>query len=112
MRAILPFLFLLSTAACNGQETNTRNQRMTVTVDTPDGPVTGSSVIEIRVVYNESGGGLAGDMHPSVRRRGEAVVVEVLPGQYLFLLQDPPAGRMFAADDAIRRTPGGFGLVV
>lgn len=43
---------------------------MTVTVDTPDGPVTGSSVIEIRVVYSDSGMGLAQDVQFKVRHSG------------------------------------------
>lgn len=59
---------------------------MTVTVQTPDGPVTGSSVIAIRVAYSESGGGLARDTQFRVRHSGEAVAVEVRPGQYLFVL--------------------------
>ena len=50
MKHLFPIALALvvSLSGCNGQETYTWNQRMTVTVETPDGPVTGSSVIEIR----------------------------------------------------------------
>jgi hypothetical protein len=76
---------------------------MTVTVQTPDGLVTGSSVIEVRVVYNESGGGLAGDVQFRARHSGEAVAVEVRPGQYLFVPVRVPSSLLFSAD------PGRFG---
>lgn len=62
------------------------HQRLTVTVDTPAGPASGSSVSEAwRSYYHgikllPEGGGVSNGF------RGEAVVIEVLPGRYLFAL--------------------------
>ncbi len=103
MRITLLFVLTLSGLFGCGPERYSWNQRMTVTVQTPDGLVTGSSVIEVRVVYNESGGGLAGDVQFRARHSGEAVAVEVRPGQYLFVPVRVPSSLLFSAD------PGRFG---
>jgi len=99
MRLAMATAFLLaSLSACNGPETFIWNQRLTVTVDTPDGPVTASSVIEVRVTYNESGGGLARDVQFQARHSGEAVAVEVAPEQYLFVPLRAPSAWPIEAD--------------
>ena len=69
-----------------GGQTVSWHQRLTVIVETPNGQVRGASVTE--VTNTEQRGLLvppdAGNIVP--RYRGEAVVVEVLPGRYLLAL--------------------------
>lgn len=64
------------------------HQRLTVIVDTPDGEVSGASVTEVSV--RDDNGLLQMQQTSGVKTsvRGEAVVVEVLPGRYLFALLD------------------------
>ncbi len=88
--------FVRLTAACN-RTTHTWNQRMTVTIETPDGIVSGSSVVEVTAVFCDPGCGLAGDIQVNYSHRGEAVAVEVLPGQWLFALIGNPAELMYRA---------------
>ena len=67
------------------------NQKMTIVVETPSGPVTGASVVRIDVsqkprIFHESRG--------IVRSLdGEAVTIELAQGQYLFALLGEEAGR-------------------
>jgi hypothetical protein len=96
MKRLLLILALLPLAACGPQE-YTWNQRMTVTVETPDGIVEGSSVIEVNATYCPGGCGLAGDIEVSYGHRGEVVAVEILPGQWLFTLFGREAERMYRA---------------
>lgn len=70
-----------------GSTTYIWHQRLTVIVDTPAGQVQGAAVTEVRIseFYNARanfGTGSSSDI------TGEAVVVEVLPGRYLFALLD------------------------
>lgn len=62
------------------------NQRLTVIVDTPAGEVRGSSVVEVGI--SQTRGAIvpveATGKKPSLS--GEAVVVEVLPGRWLFVV--------------------------
>ncbi|MEM7721612.1 MAG: hypothetical protein AAF376_04505 [Pseudomonadota bacterium] len=69
---------------------------MTVTVETPDGIVSASSVIEVEALYFE-GGELVSGREVGYTYRGEAVALEVLPGQWLFALIDAPAALMYHA---------------
>jgi hypothetical protein len=77
---------LLLTASCN--KVYTWHQKLTVTVQTPTGEVSGYSVTEITKTHSDSwydfpeARGVRSDV------RGEAVVVEVAPGEYLFVLLD------------------------
>ncbi len=48
---------LLFATGCHAQETFTWNQRMTVTVETPDGPVSGSTIYEVAGAIFPQGGG-------------------------------------------------------
>jgi hypothetical protein len=71
------------------------NQRLTLTIETPAGEVSGSSVTEVRVVDYSGPLTLPDARGPKWTVRGEAVAVEVLPGKWLFALldgADNPAG--------------------
>lgn len=92
---LLPAFLMLLTAC--GPEEYTWNQRMTLTVETPDGIVTGSSVIEVNATYCPDGCGLARDSIGSFNYRGEAVAVEVLPGRWLFALIGNPGEFFYRA---------------
>lgn len=94
--AILTLTLLTSLFGC-GPERHTWNQRMTLVVETPDGIVTGSSIVEVNATYCPDGCGLAGDIEVSYGYRGEAVALEVLPGQWLFALIGNPAEVMYRA---------------
>ena len=59
------------------------HQKLTVVVDTPDGPVSGSSVIEVRARFGQLP---MSDVEVWYSVIGEATVVEVVPGRYLFAL--------------------------
>jgi hypothetical protein len=61
------------------------HQRLTLTVDTPEGEVSGSAVSEIRYTFYANPSKMTG-REVSYDLTGEATVVEVLPGRYLFAL--------------------------
>lgn len=67
-------------------ESNSWHQKLTVEVETPDGLVSGSSVVSVTSTFNDS------KLMPHEARgggayvKGEAVVVEVARGKYLFAL--------------------------
>ena len=91
----------LGLAGCG--ESNTWNQKLTVTVNTPSGTVSGSSVSRIGIAFAEDAW-LAPGYAYSAGQTGEAVVVEVAPGKYLFALLDDRqrllAFRIFLGDQA------------
>jgi len=61
------------------------HQKLTLVVDTPAGEASGSSVIEVRFAGRNKV--FLSDLDSATfRMHGEAVVVEVLPGKYLFAL--------------------------
>jgi len=97
MRITLLIAFLLGGLFGCGPEEYSWNQRMTLVVETPNGIVTGSSVVEVNATYCPDGCGLAGDIEVGYDYRGEAVALEVLPGQWLFALIDNPAEVMYRA---------------
>lgn len=87
---LLPLLFMLS--AC--LDHHEWHQKQTVVVDTPSGEVSGSSVVEVTARFgqmplsnNEVSYGLA----------GEATVIEVAPGRYLFALLGRDEERYYRA---------------
>ncbi len=84
--AALAVVLLLAFKGCFGSSTKSWNQRLTLVIETPQGEVSGFSVT--KVVTTQSSGSLvlpeARGVHGSVL--GEAVVVEVTPGRYLFAL--------------------------
>ena len=61
------------------------HQKLTLVVDTPQGEVSGSAVVEVRVGFYEGGQFMSGT-EVVYDLTGEAVAVEVLPGRYLFAL--------------------------
>jgi hypothetical protein len=63
-------------------ETHSWRQKLTLVVETPTGEVTGSSVIEVRARFY----GLTIGNEVEYDLSGEAAVIEVLPGRYLFAL--------------------------
>jgi hypothetical protein len=66
--------------------------RMTVEVDTPQGVRTGSAVRELRYNANSSGWFPLGESRPSMKVKGEAVAVDIAPGQVLFALLSSARG--------------------
>jgi len=82
----LSILGLLILTACS--DVYSWRQKLTVTVLTPDGPVVAMSVTE--VTYTETDGFLVFHEARGVRSRisGEAVVLEVAPDRYLFVMLD------------------------
>jgi hypothetical protein len=79
-----------------GFTNTTWHQRLTLIVDTPTGQVQGAAVIEVRnsEIHNPTANFGTG---ASSEITGEATVVEVLPGRYLFALLDGSAGRFATA---------------
>jgi len=67
------------------------HEKITAEVDTPDGVVTGSSVIRRSLTHTDSSFAPPEARGASSGVSGEAAVVEVMPGRYLFvLLKDLP----------------------
>jgi len=88
---VLPALAALS--AC--QDTNSWRQKLTVTVETPQGEVTGSSVVR---VVSSFGQVPLSNSEVGYKVTGEAAVVEIAPGRYLFaLLGNSEAERFYRA---------------
>lgn len=73
---------LLALGGCS--ETFSWRQKMTITVSTPTGEVSGSAVSEISVTHHAYL--LLGKWMGNMSVRGEAVTVEVAPGKHLFAL--------------------------
>ena len=83
------------------QQLPTYRYRMTVEVETPEGLKTGSSVIEVKTWNNGKGfpGPEAGGIRTQVR--GEAVAINIAPGQTLFALLGSPDNPDYAAGIAM-----------
>jgi hypothetical protein len=83
MKRLMLIPLLLALLALTGCERYAWNQKLTVTVETPDGEVSASSVSAVswRKHWIQTDG-----MGWSYEVTGEAVVVEVTPGRYLFAL--------------------------
>ena len=81
------------------------NQKTTVTVETPDGTISGSAVLQVSATVFEEAELLTGH-EVRYRYRGEAAAVEVLPGQWLFALIGNPAEAIYrASPDALGGLP-------
>lgn len=77
-------------------ETHSWRQKLTLVVETPEGQVSGSSVVEVRVSFYQGGQIMSGtEVHYDLT--GEAAVVEVLPGRYLFALMGDSEELFFRA---------------
>jgi len=75
---------LLLLAACT--EVYTWNQKLTVYVNTPDGELSASSITEVTITHSDGK-----FVFPEARGarfdfRGEAIALEITPGNYLFVL--------------------------
>ena len=77
-------------------ETHVWRQKLTLVVETPDGEVSGSVVTQVRVAFFANPSALTG-REVSYSLIGEATVVEVLPGRYLFALISGSEERFAAA---------------
>ncbi len=77
---VLPMVLLFG---CKGYQWR---QKMTVTIDTPNGPVSGASVMTFRLSDQRSAFNPPEARGVSFTLSGEAVVVQVAPGRYLFAL--------------------------
>lgn len=88
-------LWMVLLAGCS--EAYEWNQKLTVVISTPNGDVTGSSVTHVEKVLSEGFFTLpeARGVYSGVS--GEAVVVEVTEGQYLFVLLDGVDDLAYAA---------------
>lgn len=69
---------------------------LTLVIDTPQGDVSGASVVEVRVAFDANPSRITG-REVSNGLTGEATVVEVLPGRSLFALLDGSEERFAAA---------------
>lgn len=70
------------------------HQNLTVTVETPSGENTGSAVVEVRAAFGQQP--LSGN-EVKYAYQGEATVVEVAPGRYLFALLGGTEERFYYA---------------
>jgi hypothetical protein len=84
--AAIAAVTFLAFRGCFGGRTISWNQRLTLVIETPEGEVRGSAVTG--VTETDSSGALVLPEARGVRSKvtGEAVVVEVAPGRYLFAL--------------------------
>ena len=67
-------------------QTHEWHQKLTVQIETPAGLVTGSSVSDVIFTHNPNSIGYGATGGNPYKMRGEAVVVELMPGKYLFAL--------------------------
>jgi len=83
---LLALLAGLGIALVSCNRSWTWHQKITVTVETPDGVKTGSSVMRATLTDHDSKLAPPEARGASFTLSGEAVVVEVMPGKYLFVL--------------------------
>ncbi len=88
-RTLLQALALAATSLLAGCGTYSWNEKITVTVQTPDGEKSGSSVTRFSGTYGYSLGAGEG---LSSRLQGEATVVELGHGKYFFALMERTGG--------------------
>ncbi len=94
-RTVLALPALLALPGCL-PETHAWHQKLTLVIDTPSGEVTGSSVAAIRVNFYEDPPPLT-STEVEYGVTGEATMVEVVPGRYLFALLGGSEQRFYAA---------------
>lgn len=102
IRALLTVSLMGMLDAClSPHEDYVWNQKTTVMVDTPDGTISGSAVVQVVATFFEEGEFVSG-VEVRYGYRGEAAAVEVLPGQWLFALIGNPAEAIYhASPDAL-----------
>lgn len=81
---LIAVLFFMTIGLSGCSDTYEWNEKVTVEVETPDGLKTASSVQGIELIHTWAG--LPEMKGASASLKGEAVVLEVLPGRYLFAL--------------------------
>ncbi|MBY0349855.1 MAG: hypothetical protein K2W77_02900 [Tabrizicola sp.] len=97
---VLALGLFMAFQGCFGSSSTSWNQRLTLVIETPQGGVSGSSVTG-RNVVNSTGAMLPPDARgPRGDVTGEAVVIEVMPGRWLFALID--------GSDSVLRTAKGW----
>jgi len=74
----------LLVSGCSSSKSWSWKQKLTIEVETPDGLVTGFSISRVKSTYTSAGPAKGGGGEIV----GEAVVVEVAQGKYLFVLMD------------------------
>ena len=102
LRLFRPVLILIALFALSGcYERHEWRQKLTVVVDTPDGQVSGSAVVQVNATYWGQLPATGTEVEYDIR--GEATVVEVAPDRYLFVLLGGSAERFKAhAGDRFR----------
>ena len=80
-----------------GGQTVSWHQRLTIAVETPAGDVSGAAVTAVKNVQTEGLLELPDSRGVHSTITGEAAVVEVAPGRYLFVLLDGAEYRAYAA---------------
>ncbi|RRN67240.1 hypothetical protein [Agrobacterium deltaense] len=100
LRLLPPFLASLALSGCG--ESWSWNQKLTVTVETPQGEKSASSVTRQRMIHRDGWYVLPDARGAGVGYSGEAVVLEVMPGRYLFALLEhkPNPFEIFYPDQA------------
>ncbi len=93
-RARLVVLAVAAVGLAGCQDKHEWHQKLTVVVDTPSGKVSGSSVIAISATFGQVP---LTEKEVWYRVTGEATVVEVAPGRYLFALLDGSQERYYRA---------------
>ena len=94
-RIFAPLILVLCLAALAGCRTEHQwRQKTTLTVETPSGPRSGSSVVEVTALFGKLP--LTGN-EVEYSFRGEATVVEIMPGRYLFALLGGSEERFYRA---------------
>ena len=82
IRPVLILIVLFTLAGC--YERHAWRQKLTVVVDTPDGQVSGSAVVQVNATYYGQLPATGTEVEYEIT--GEATVVEVAPDRYLFVL--------------------------
>ena len=90
LRGIMMLLVGAGLAGCS--DSYSWQQKLTVEVQTPEGVVSGASLVEVNWSTGSDVNYLPGATNAGYWTRGEATVVEVSPGRYLFaLLEGAPS---------------------
>jgi len=84
LRGIMVLMAVSGLVGCS--DSYSWHQKLTLEVQTPEGVVSGGSVVEVRWATGSDVEYLPGATNAGSQVRGEATVVEVVPGRYLFAL--------------------------
>jgi hypothetical protein len=86
MRWVLTAVLCLALAGCDSGIQYQWNQKYTVTIDTPEGVKSASSVVELTYVDNTENPEFGSGHVHKFRLRGEAIAIKVRHDKYLFVL--------------------------